>query len=51
MIVTIEEDPETGELFLPLPEEILNILGVKIGDTLVWEIEEDGTTSIKKKEL
>lgn len=50
MIVTIEEDPETGELFLPLPEEILNILGVEIGDTLVWEIEEDGTTSIKKKE-
>jgi hypothetical protein len=35
--VTIEEDPETKELILPLPTDLLNQMGWDIGDDLVWE--------------
>ena len=35
--VQVEEDPETGDLVLPLPEEMLSRLGWKIGDDLNWE--------------
>ena len=35
--VQVEEDPETGDLVLPLPEEMLSRLGWNIGDDLNWE--------------
>lgn len=37
MITKIERDENTGELLLILPEEILEQVNWKIGDTLVWE--------------
>lgn len=39
-IVTLEEDPETGDLVMPLPNEVLKSQGWNIGDTLVWDIDE-----------
>ena len=48
-IVTIEEDPESGELVMPLPMEALESNGWKIGDTLTWEIDDAGKISLTKK--
>ncbi len=46
--ITVEEDPETGEILLPLPEDLLKIQGWKTGDTFEWEDNEDGSWSLKK---
>jgi hypothetical protein len=48
-IITVEEDPETGELVLPLNPEILAQVGWDFGDTLVWEDMGNGSYSIQKK--
>lgn len=47
--ITLEEDPETGDLLLPFTDEILTEVGWKIGDTLVWE-EKDDTWIIRRKD-
>ena len=49
-IVTLEKDPETGDLILPLPEKLLKETGWKTGDTLDWNDNGDGTFSMTKKE-
>jgi bifunctional DNA-binding transcriptional regulator/antitoxin component of YhaV-PrlF toxin-antitoxin module len=48
--VTVEEDPETGDMILPFNDEILEATGWKIGDTLVWIDNKDGTWIIEKKQ-
>lgn len=47
--ITIEEDPETGDLVLPLNEDILKQMGWDFGDTLVWEDLGNGSWSLQKK--
>ncbi len=47
--LTVEEDPETGDAVLQLPEELLKIQGWKEGDTLNWEDNKDGSWSLSKK--
>lgn len=37
MIVTLEEDPETGDLVLPIPDELMKEMGWEIGDELIFE--------------
>ena len=49
-IVKLEEDSETGDLILPLPEKLLEETGWKTGDTLDWNDNGDGTFSMTKKE-
>ena len=39
--VTVEADDD-GELFLPIPVELLNQMGWDFGDTLIWEENFDG---------
>ena len=46
--VTIEEDPETGDLILPLPEDMLQLQGWVEGDTLEWLNNGNGTWSLQK---
>jgi len=47
--VNIEEaDDGTGDLVLPLPQELLNLQGWVEGDTLEWIDNKDGTWSIQK---
>lgn len=46
--ITVEQDPETGDIVLPLPEEMLKIQGWKEGDEFEWEDNKDGSWSIKK---
>ena len=49
--VTLEENPDNPEeLFLPIPDEILNKLGIKENDTVNFEILENKTIRISKKE-
>ena len=47
--VKVEEDPDTGDLVLPLPTELLNQMGWDIGDDLVWNDNFNGTFSLSKK--
>ena len=49
MLVTLQEDPTTGELILPLPEEVLEQLGLTIGDTLIWSVESNGSIILSKQ--
>lgn len=49
-IVTIQEDPESGDLILPFPEGMLEQMGWDVGDTLNWEAKDNGTFHITKKE-
>lgn len=46
--VITQEDPETGDLMLPIPEPVLESMGWKEGDELDFEVTETGTILIKK---
>ena len=47
--VVLEEDLATGELLLPLPDELIASLGWKEGDNLVWDVRADGSVGLTKK--
>lgn len=49
-VVALEEDPETGDLIMPLPPELLKSQGWEIGDTLVWDFDEVSGTAVLAKE-
>lgn len=49
-IITLEEDAETGDLILPLNDEILAGTGWQTGDTLDWINNGDGSWTMRKKE-
>ena len=48
MIVKLEQDAN-GDLILPLSDELLQSVGWKIGDTIVWKDNEDGSWTMSKK--
>jgi hypothetical protein len=48
--LTVEEDPKTGELFLPFTPEMLEQMGWKEGDTLSWDDNGDGSFMLSKKD-
>ena len=48
-IVTLEEDKD-GNLVLPISDEMMLELGWKIGDTINWNDNEDGTWTMSKLE-
>ena len=48
--ITLEEDPETGDLILPFTDEILQEAGWKEGDILEWTDLKNGSWSLAKKE-
>ncbi len=48
-VVTLETD-ESGELILPLSDEILEGTGIGVGDTIEWIDNKDGSWTIQKKE-
>ena len=47
--LTIEQDPDTGDLVLPFTNVILAELGWKEGDVLDWVDNKDGSWSLVKK--
>lgn len=44
--VELQEDPETGDLILELPQEILTLWGCKEGDVINWSKNNDGSWTI-----
>jgi hypothetical protein len=48
-IITVEEDPETGDLILPFPDGLCDQLGWEIDDVLDWEANGDGSYTLTKK--
>jgi hypothetical protein len=49
--MTLEEDPETGDLMLPFSDEMLTSLGWKEGDVLTWTVKTNGSIILSKKEI
>ena len=49
MIANIISDDE-GEMYLVLPDTILDTLDWRIGDTLEWDIRLNGTVYLSKKD-
>ena len=47
--VTLEEDTDSGDLILPIPQEILDLQGWKEGDTINIKVE-NGTLILSKKD-
>jgi len=48
--MTLEEDPETGDLVMPFPPDMLSQVGWDFGDTLIWEDMGNGSWTLSKKE-
>lgn len=48
-IATLQEDSETGDLILPLPDDLMKSQGFEIGDILKWKDNKDGSYSLSKK--
>jgi hypothetical protein len=51
MIYTLPviKDPETGDLILEFPDEMMTQVGWKTGDTVEWIDNKDGSWTIRKK--
>ena len=50
-VITLEEaDDGSGDLVVPFTDEILESVGWKTGDTIVWVDNKDGTWTLRKKE-
>lgn len=47
--VITQEDPETGEIILPIPPEILHAMGWKEGDELEFSMDANGKIIMFKK--
>jgi len=48
--ISLEEDPETGDLILPLNDDILEGTGWQTGDSIEWIDNKDGSWTMKKIE-
>ena len=48
--ISLEKDPETGDLILPLNDDILEQTGWKTGDAIDWTDNKDGSWTMKKIE-
>ena len=48
--VEVVTDPDTGELMLPFPLDLLSQMGWSEGTNLSWIDNENGSFTIKKKE-
>ena len=48
--VTVEQDPNSEDLLLPLPQDLLDLQGWKEGDTLIWAEGRDGVWILRKQD-
>lgn len=46
--VITQEDPETGDLLIPMPPQLLKQMGWKEGDELDFQIDDNGKIIVKK---
>ena len=47
--VITQEDPETGDLLLPIPPELLKQMGWNEGDEITFDLDDNGRYVLKKK--
>lgn len=45
---TVEYDSDIDEYFIILPQELMEEIGIEVGDELIWTIEEDKIYLSKK---
>lgn len=48
-VLTVQENPKTGELFLEFPHGVIDQVGWTEGDVLEWFDNGDGSWTIGKK--
>jgi len=48
--LTVQEDPQNGDLFIELPDDVLEAAGLKEGDTIKWIKQDDESWILKKVE-
>lgn len=48
--LTVDKDPQSGDLYLQLTDELMDQMGWTVGDNLQWIDNEDGTWSLKKSD-
>jgi hypothetical protein len=48
--VITQEDPETGDLMLPIPQVLLDKLGWKEGDNIEFAVDDKGHYILKRAE-
>jgi len=48
--IVLDTDPESGDLIMPIPDELMDKMNWQIGDTVIWKDNQDGTWSLSKKE-
>ena len=46
--VITQEDPDSGDLLLPIPQPLLAQMGWKEGDELLFDIDDTGAVIIRK---
>lgn len=46
--IKLETDPTTGELVLPISDELMKEVGWKIGDTIRWTEQDNGSWHLTK---
>lgn len=49
VIVQLETDPETGDIMMPISEEIMKQMGWTAETELYWEVNEHNQIQIKAK--
>ena len=47
--VITQEDPDTGDMLIPLPPQLLKDLGWKEGDEIDFSIDDNGRMIVQKK--
>ncbi len=48
--ITLEEDPETGDLVIPFTPDMLAQVGWDFGDVIQWKDNNDGSWTLSKKD-
>jgi hypothetical protein len=48
--IVLDTDPESGDLIMPIPDELMDKMNWQIGDTVIWKDNQDGSWSLSKKE-
>ena len=51
LTLEVQKDPETGELYLQFPDELVDQLGWNVGDELSWTNNKDGTWTLTKSSV
>ena len=48
--IEVQEDPETGDQILEVPDDLMESAGWKEGDVLEWIDNKDGSWTLRKKD-